>query len=103
MKSWWKSVLRHLSCQNNQPFRRRQLQLELLEDRFLPTTGAFQHVLLLSVDGLREADIADPVLQASSNPNNDKPVLQNIMGLENQGVTYSAASTTSPSDSFPGE
>jgi hypothetical protein len=60
-------------------------------------------VLLLSVDGLHEADVAGPVLQASINPKNGKPVLQSIMGLQDQGVTYTNASTTSPSDSFPGE
>ncbi|MBR8839396.1 MAG: alkaline phosphatase family protein [Stigonema ocellatum SAG 48.90 = DSM 106950] len=53
----------------------------------------FQHVLILSVDGLRSADILDPALQ---------PYLTNINSLRSIGVTYPNAFTTSPSDSFPG-
>ena len=52
-----------------------------------------QHVLLLSVDGLHNADVSDPQLA---------PVLTNIQNLQNSGVTYTNAFTTSPSDSFPG-
>jgi len=44
----------------------------------------------------------DPVLQSSTTPSG-QGVLQNILGLQQQGVTYANASTTSPSDSFPGE
>jgi hypothetical protein len=65
-------------------------------------TAAFDHVLLLSVDGLHQADVADPVLQAATNPTNNQPVLQNILGLRNQGVSYTNASTPVPSDSGPG-
>lgn len=54
----------------------------------------YQHVLLLSVDGLRDADIADPLLQ---------PYLSNIKNLQATGVTYTNAFTSTPSDSFPGE
>jgi len=53
----------------------------------------YQHVLILSVDGLHGADVADPALQAD---------LPNIISLEKTGVTYTNAFTTSPSDSFPG-
>ena len=53
----------------------------------------FQHVLILSVDGLRSADLQDPALQ---------PYLTNINNLRTIGVTYPNAFTTSPSDSFPG-
>jgi len=53
----------------------------------------FQHVLILSVDGLRSADVLDPALQ---------PYLTNINSLRSIGVTYPNAFTTSPSDSFPG-
>jgi predicted AlkP superfamily pyrophosphatase or phosphodiesterase len=65
--------------------------LETLEDRCVPS--AAQHVLLLSVDGLHNADIADPALQGA---------LQNVSALQKAGVTYTNAYTTSPSDSFPG-
>lgn len=55
--------------------------------------GPYQHVLILSVDGLHSADISDPTLQSS---------IPNIISLEKTGVTYTNAFTTSPSDSFPG-
>ncbi len=55
--------------------------------------SSFQHVLILSVDGLHSADILDPALQ---------PYLTNINSLRSVGVTYPNAFTTSPSDSFPG-
>lgn len=55
--------------------------------------GPYQHVLILSVDGLHSADISDPTLQSS---------IPNIINLEKTGVTYTNAFTTSPSDSFPG-
>jgi hypothetical protein len=73
--------------------RRRQtyLHLEALEGRTVPSTA--QHVLLLSVDGLHQADISDPDLQSS---------LANIISLSKTGIMYTDASTTSPSDSFPG-
>jgi hypothetical protein len=55
--------------------------------------STYKHVLILSVDGLRSADILDPALQ---------PYLTNINSLRSIGVTYPNAFTTSPSDSFPG-
>lgn len=55
--------------------------------------GSYKHVLILSVDGLRSADLQDPALQ---------PYLTNINSLRSVGVTYPNAFTTSPSDSFPG-
>jgi arylsulfatase A-like enzyme len=67
------------------------MQLEVLEDRNLLST--VQHALLLSVDGLHQADVADPNLH---------PYLTNIFNLESSGVTYTQAHTTNPSDSFPG-
>jgi arylsulfatase A-like enzyme len=69
------------------------LLLETLEDRLVLSTATAQHELLLSVDGLHNADISDPRLTS---------VLTNIKGLQTNGVTYTNASTTSPSDSFPG-
>jgi arylsulfatase A-like enzyme len=72
--------------------RRPHLQLEVLEDRRVPTASA-QHVLLLSVDGLHGTDVTDPNLKSS---------IPNIVALEQNGVSYSNATTTSPSDSFPG-
>jgi hypothetical protein len=77
---------------DRRPARRRPApRVEHLEDRCVPS--AAQHVLLLSVDGLHNADLSDPALRAA---------LQNIGILQQNGVTYTNAFTTSPSDSFPG-
>jgi acid phosphatase len=68
-----------------------------LDNDFLPaqprTKGPDQHVLLISVDGLHEADVTDPNLQ---------PDLTNLRALQKAGVSYTDASTSKPSDSFPG-
>src|SRR5271165_2389324 len=81
--------------QKREARRRAYLLLETLEDRSVPSTAAAaaSHELLLSVDGLHNADLTDPQLA---------PVLTNIQNLQNSGVTYTDAHTTSPSDSFPG-
>ena len=67
--------------------------IEALESRTLMSAAPFHHVLLLSVDGLHSADVADSQL---------KQDMPNIIGLQHAGVTYTNATTTSPSDSFPG-
>src|SRR5262249_39727579 len=68
-----------------------------LANDFIPpqprATGPDQHVLILSVDGLRQADVTDPNLQGD---------LPNILALQEGGVSYTNASTMKPSDSFPG-
>jgi hypothetical protein len=69
-----------------------RLRLETLEDRCVPSATA-QHELLLSVDGLHNADLSDPQLAGA---------LKSIENLQDSGVTYTNAFTTSPSDSFPG-
>ena len=73
--------------------RRVRPRLETLEDRLVPSGATAQHELLLSVDGLHNADLSDPQLAS---------VLRNIENLQDTGVTYTNAHTTSPSDSFPG-
>src|SRR6266581_612961 len=52
----------------------------------------YQHVLILSIDGLREADLADPATAA---------YLPNIRGFEHSAIHYSDAHTVVPSDSVP--
>ncbi|MEI6778426.1 MAG: alkaline phosphatase family protein [Chloroflexales bacterium] len=56
-------------------------------------TGPISHVLLISVDGLHALDLARYV---RTRPNS---TLANLSGI---GVTYTQASSTRPSDSFPG-
>ncbi len=58
------------------------------------SSGNGKHVLLISIDGLREADLTDAKLQGN---------LTNILSLAAGGVAYSNAYTSVPSDSFPGE
>jgi arylsulfatase A-like enzyme len=95
MNRWWSSMLRAAQGPaRRKPLRRAPMALEKLEDRTMPSvSGAFDHVLLLSVDGLHQADVADPALNQ---------YLQTIHALQQVGVTYTNAHTTSPSDSFPG-
>ncbi len=64
---------------------------------FLPTlaahAGNVNHVLIISVDGFDNTVLNNTVLQS---------YMPNIMGLKAHGITYTNATTTSPSDSFPG-
>jgi hypothetical protein len=55
--------------------------------------GTVQHVLLLSVDGFHAVDLENCI---SAN------LCPNLKKLAGHGVTYTNASTTKPSDSFPG-
>jgi hypothetical protein len=101
MKPWFHRLVKGFAKRrrNQGPWRKKEgrrrahLLLETLEDRLVPSTATAQHELLLSVDGLHNADISDPQLTS---------VLTNINNLQKSGVTYTNASTTSPSDSFPG-
>ncbi len=52
-----------------------------------------KHVLLLSIDGLRQADLTDPKLQVD---------IPNLLALAKSGISFTNATTSSPSDSFPG-
>ncbi|GIM48067.1 phosphodiesterase [Collibacillus ludicampi] len=54
---------------------------------------AVQRVLLISVDGLHASDLANYV---KNHPHS------NLAALSNHGITYTNASTSKPSDSFPG-
>ena len=55
--------------------------------------GKVKHVLLISVDGLHALDLANYV---ASHPSST------LAGLSGHGITYTNASTSQPSDSFPG-
>jgi predicted AlkP superfamily pyrophosphatase or phosphodiesterase len=57
------------------------------------TAHAVKRVLLLSIDGLHASDLANYV--------KDHPH-SNLALLSNHGITYTNASTSKPSDSFPG-
>ena len=55
--------------------------------------GTVQHVLLLSVDGLHAVDLEFCVTKGNC---------PNLKKLTEHGLNYTNASTTKPSDSFPG-
>jgi predicted AlkP superfamily pyrophosphatase or phosphodiesterase len=52
-----------------------------------------RHVLLISVDGLHAVDVSNWIAQHHNS---------SLAYLSDKGVTYTAARTTTPSDSFPG-
>jgi hypothetical protein len=60
-----------------------------------------RHVLLISVDGLHAVDFLN-CSQGIAGVNNGEPYCPNLAALGTTGVNYVAASTSKPSDSFPG-
>ena len=63
--------------------------------------GRIKHVLLISVDGMHAVDFAN-CANGISTVNNGQPYCPAIAALANHGVNYVDASTSKPSDSFPG-
>jgi hypothetical protein len=63
------------------------------QNKAAATLPTVKHVLLISVDGLHALDLANYV-----NTHQDST----LAFLSNQGITYTNASTSTPSDSFPG-
>ncbi len=60
-----------------------------------------RHVLLLSIDGMHAVDYVN-CAHGLSGVNNGSPYCPNLAALGQTGVNYVAASTSKPSDSFPG-
>ena len=60
-----------------------------------------RHVLLISVDGLHAVDYLN-CSHGMAGINNGAPYCPNLAALGTTGVNYTAASTSKPSDSFPG-
>jgi len=61
----------------------------------------FRHVLLISVDGMHAVDFAN-CANGIGTVNNGEPYCPALAALSKTGVNYVAASTSKPSDSFPG-
>ena len=59
------------------------------------------HVLLISIDGMHAVDFAN-CANGISGVNGGAPYCPNLAGLATTGTTYTQASTSKPSDSFPG-
>src|SRR5580700_8594487 len=63
--------------------------------------GPIKHVLLVSVDGMHAVDFEN-CAKGVSTVNNGEPYCPALAALGKTGVNYVAASTSKPSDSFPG-
>jgi len=66
-----------------------------------PAGRTIQRVLLISVDGMHAVDFVN-CANGISTANNGQPYCPAIAALGQTGVNYVAASTSKPSDSFPG-
>ncbi len=62
---------------------------------------SIQHVLLISIDGMHSLDYQN-CAKGVSGVNGGTPYCPNLAALGTTGSTYSNASTSKPSDSFPG-
>jgi hypothetical protein len=65
-----------------------------------PSNG-IQHVLLISIDGMHAVDFLN-CANGITTVNNGQPFCPNLAALSATGINYVAASTSKPSDSFPG-
>jgi hypothetical protein len=65
------------------------------------TPAPYKRVLLISIDGMHAVDYANCV-NGISTVNNGVPYCPALAKLSRNGVSYVAASTSKPSDSFPG-
>src|SRR3984957_13929131 len=63
--------------------------------------GPIKHVLLVSVDGMHAVDFLN-CANGISTINNGQPYCPALAALGKTGINYVAASTSKPSDSFPG-
>ncbi len=63
--------------------------------------GAIQHVLLVSIDGMHSVDFVN-CANGIAGANSGMPYCPNLAALRANGVDYLDASTSKPSDSFPG-
>src|SRR3984893_18819996 len=63
--------------------------------------GKIKQVLLISVDGMHAVDFEN-CAKGISTVNNGEPYCPALAALGKTGVNYVAASTSKPSDSFPG-
>ena len=61
----------------------------------------YQHVLFISIDGMHALDLANCSTGIAS-INGGAPYCPNLARLTQTGLNYVAASTSKPSDSFPG-
>src|SRR5271167_4353461 len=75
-----------------------QVQADSQEDH---NRGGVQHVLLISIDGMHALDFIN-CANGISGANGGDPYCPNLAALKPTGINYLYASTSQPSDSFPG-
>lgn len=63
--------------------------------------GPIRHVLLISIDGMHAVDFLN-CSKGMAGVNGGEPWCPHLASLRSEGVNYVAASTSKPSDSFPG-
>jgi hypothetical protein len=66
-----------------------------------PGSGKIKHVLLLSIDGMHAVDFYN-CTHGIEGANGGTPYCPNLASLSQTGINYVAASSSKPSDSFPG-
>ena len=64
-------------------------------------SGKIKHVLLLSIDGMHEVDFYN-CAHGIAGANGGNPYCPNMAALGQTGITYVNATSSKPSDSFPG-
>ncbi len=64
-------------------------------------SGKIKHVLLLSIDGMHEVDFYN-CAHGIAGANGGNPYCPNMAALSQTGITYVNATSSKPSDSFPG-
>jgi type I phosphodiesterase/nucleotide pyrophosphatase len=70
-------------------------------DHSSPSGKQISHVLLISIDGMHALDFSN-CSKGISTINGGQPYCPNMAALGQTGISYIAASTSKPSDSFPG-
>ncbi len=66
-----------------------------------PGSGHIQHVLLISIDGMHAVDFLN-CSTGIADINDGNPYCPHLAALRRTGINYVAASSSRPSDSFPG-
>jgi hypothetical protein len=64
-------------------------------------SGSVKHVVLISIDGMHAVDLYN-CTHGIEGVNGGNPYCPNMADLAARGITYTAASSSKPSDSFPG-
>ena len=77
------------------------LVLLLVASMTFAQSNPIQHVLLISVDGMHAVDFLN-CANGITTANNGQPFCPAMAALGTTGISYVAASTSKPSDSFPG-